>query len=228
MTISALTAAAFIAGVLVTLVIVMARQSSSRLENRNRVAAMLAAAKRYSLGDLTRPAPDYGDDDLGNVARAMDQAIRDLGRRVDTLERDRARMEAILASMIEGVLVVNEQGRLQLVNDAARRILKLEQGSLNHSYIEAIRHPGIVDHIGRALAGEETAGLELSVTRDTTRVLVARVAPVVTAGRGAVLVHARHHRAAQSRPGAPRLRRQRFARAAHAAHSHQGIRRSAA
>ena len=55
-------------------------------------------------------------------------------------------------------------------------------------YVEAIRHPGIVEHIGRALKGEETEGLELSVTRDTTRTLVARVAPVVTAGRGAVLV----------------------------------------
>ena len=188
MTVSALAAMAFIAGVVVTLAVVMARRSSADLENRDRVAAMLSAAKRYSLGDLTRPTPDYGDDDLGNVARAMDQAVHDLGRRVDTLERDRARMEAILASMIEGVLVVNEHGRLQLVNDAARRILKLEQGSIDHSYIEAIRHPGIVDHIGRALLGQETEGLELSVTRDTTRVLVARVAPVVAAGRGAVLV----------------------------------------
>jgi two-component system phosphate regulon sensor histidine kinase PhoR len=75
-----------------------------------------------------------------------------------------------------------------LVNDAARRLLKLEKGSLDHSYVEAIRHPGIVEHIGKALAGEETDGLELSVTRDTTRTLVARVAPVTTAGRGAVLV----------------------------------------
>ena len=41
------------------------------------------------------------------------------------LEPDRARMEAILGGMIEGVLVVNEQGRLQLANDAARRMLKL-------------------------------------------------------------------------------------------------------
>jgi two-component system phosphate regulon sensor histidine kinase PhoR len=97
-------------------------------------------------------------------------------------------MEAILSSMIEGVLVVNEQGRLQLVNDAARRLLKLEKESLDRSYVEAIRHPGIVEHIGRALAGEETGGLELSVTRDTTRTLVARVTPVVAAGRGAVLV----------------------------------------
>ncbi|MBM4247828.1 MAG: PAS domain-containing protein, partial [Deltaproteobacteria bacterium] len=179
---------AFAAGMLVTLAVTAARRSSAEAVNRGRVTTMLSAARRYSLGDLTRPSPDYGDDELGKVARAMDQAIHDLGRRIDTLERDRARMEAILASMIEGVLVVNEQGRLQLVNDAARRLLKLDQGAVNHSYIEAIRHPGIVDHIGRALVGEETDGLELSVTRDATRVLVARVAPVVASGRGAVLV----------------------------------------
>jgi two-component system, OmpR family, phosphate regulon sensor histidine kinase PhoR len=179
---------AFAAGVIVTLLVTAARRSSLDVENRGRVTTMLSAAKRYTLGDLTRPAPDYGDDDLGNVARAMDNAIHEIGRRVETLERDRARMEAILASMVEGVLVVNEQGRLQLVNEAARRILKLEKGSIDRSYIEAIRHPGIVEHIGRSLRGEQTEGLELSVTRDTTRVLVARVAPVITAGRGAVLV----------------------------------------
>ena len=118
----------------------------------------------------------------------MDQAVQELGRRVDSLARDRARMEAILSSMIEGVLVVDEQGRLQLVNDAARRILKLEQDAIDRPYVEAIRHPGIVDNIGRVLAGGDTSALELSVTRDTTRTLVAQVAPVVTAGRGAVLV----------------------------------------
>jgi two-component system phosphate regulon sensor histidine kinase PhoR len=184
----ALIALGFIAGVLLTLAVTAARRSTLAVHTRGRVTTMLSVAKRYSLGDLTRPSPDYEDDDLGRVARAMDEAVHSLGKRVDSLERDRARMEAILASMIEGVLVVNEHGRLQLVNEAARRILRLEQGSIDHSYIEAIRHPGIVEHIGRALAGKETGGLELSVTRETTRTLVARVAPVVTTGRGAVLV----------------------------------------
>jgi two-component system phosphate regulon sensor histidine kinase PhoR len=188
MTTSLIAILSFAGGVLVALVVMAARRSNEDAVNRGRVTTMLSAAKRYSLGDLTRPAPDYGDDNLGKVARAMDLAVHDLGRRVNTLERDRARMEAILASMIEGVLVVNEQGRLQLVNDAARRMLKLEKESIDRSYIEAIRHPGIVEHIGMALRGEDTDGLELSVTRDTTRVLIARVAPVVAAGRGAVLV----------------------------------------
>src|SRR5687768_14849360 len=163
-------------------------RSSKAAREDQRVNAIVAVARRYAPGDLSRPAPDYGDDDLGSVARGMDQAVQELGRRVESLARDRARMEAILSSMIEGVLVVDEQGRLQLVNDAARRILKLEKGSINHSYVEAIRHPGIVEHIARALAGGEISALELSVTRDTTRTLVAQVAPVVAAGRGAVLV----------------------------------------
>ena len=183
-----LMALAFAAGAALIIAVVAARRSARAVRDRGRVTTMLSVAKRYSLGDLTRPSPDYEDDDLGHVARAMDEAVHSLGKRVDSLERDRAQMEAILASMIEGVLVVNEHGRLQLVNDAARRILRLEQGSIDHSYIEAIRHPGIVQHIGRALAGEQPEGLELSVTRDSTRTLVARVAPVITTGRGAVLV----------------------------------------
>ena len=176
------------AGVALALAALALLRSARAGARSQRVEAILAVARRYALGDLSRPAPDYGDDDLGSVTRGMDQAAHELGRRVDSLARDRARMEAILSSMIEGVLVVDEQGRLQLVNDAARRILKLEQGAIDHSYVEAIRHPGIVEHIGRALGGGETSALELSVTRDTTRTLVAQVAPVVAAGRGAVLV----------------------------------------
>jgi two-component system phosphate regulon sensor histidine kinase PhoR len=118
----------------------------------------------------------------------MDGAVQVLGRRVDELSRDRTRMVAILSSMVEGVLVVDEQGRLQHVNDAARRMLRLDHDALNHSYVDAIRHPGIADQISRVLSGEQPEGLELSVTRDINRTLVARVAPVVAAGRGAVLV----------------------------------------
>jgi two-component system phosphate regulon sensor histidine kinase PhoR len=153
-----------------------------------RVAAMLAVAKRYAVGDLQRPLPDYGDDELGEVARAMDAAVQQLGRRVDELSRDRTRMVAILASMVEGVLVVDDQGRLQHVNDAARRMLNIYHDAINHSYLEAIRHPGLVDQLTRVLGGAQPEGLELSITRDVNRTLVSRVAPVIAAGRGAVLV----------------------------------------
>lgn len=155
---------------------------------RQRVAAIVSVARGYAAGDLQRPLPDHGDDEVGEVTRALNHAIQQLGRRVEELSRDRTRMAAVLASMVEGVLVVDDQGRLQHVNDAARRMLNLHHDATNHSYLEAIRHPGIVEQLSRVLAGESPASLELTVTREVNRTLVARVAPVVAAGRGAVLV----------------------------------------
>jgi two-component system, OmpR family, phosphate regulon sensor histidine kinase PhoR len=153
-----------------------------------RVNAILEVARRYTVGDLRRPSPDYGDDELGAVARAMDGAAQELGRRIEELARDRTRMVAILSGMVEGVLVVDEQGRLQHVNDAARRMLRMQHDALNRTYMEAIRHPGIVSEIKAVLSGQQSQGLEFSLIRDVSRTLVARVAPVVSAGRGAVLV----------------------------------------
>ncbi|MDP1569369.1 MAG: ATP-binding protein [Vicinamibacterales bacterium] len=153
-----------------------------------RAAAIVEVARRYAQGELARPHADYGDDELGVAARAMDTAVQELGRRLNELRRDRARMEAILGSMVEGVLVVDEEGKVQLVNEAARRMLRLEQDALGRAYVEAIRHPGIVEQLDRARDGRQPDGLEFAPARDPGRTLVARVAPVVAAGRGAVLV----------------------------------------
>jgi two-component system phosphate regulon sensor histidine kinase PhoR len=162
--------------------------SAFAARQRARAAAIVEVGRRYALGDLTRPGPDYGDDDLGVAARALDAAVHEQGRRLADLSRDRARMEAILGSMVEGVLVVDDSGRLQLVNNAARRMLRVEREAVGRPYVEAIRHPGIVEHFGRVLAGGTPQAFELAVSRDGARDLVARLAPVVAAGRGAVLV----------------------------------------
>jgi two-component system, OmpR family, phosphate regulon sensor histidine kinase PhoR len=179
---------AALAGAAVAAAILTARSVRAAAGRDARAVTMEAVARRYTVGDLSRPAPDYGDDDLGRVGRAMDAAVQELGRRVSELTRDRARMAAILSSMVEGVLVVDGQGRLQLVNEAARRLLKLEREATGRPYLEALRHPAISEQIGRTLRGDPADTLELNLALDRSRTLVARVAPVVTDGRGAVLV----------------------------------------
>ena len=75
-----------------------------------RVQAIAAVASRYAAGDFSRSARDFGTDEIGTVARVLDDSIRELGRRAAELSADRARMQAILAGMVEGVLVVNDAG----------------------------------------------------------------------------------------------------------------------
>ena len=156
---------------------------------RRRVRTIASAARRHDRGELTRPPLDYGDDELGIVARALDDSVQELGARVADLDRDRGRMAAILAGMIEGVIVIDPQGRLQLVNEAARQMLKLDDPGIGRHYLESVRHPAIAGLVGKALAGEPPEAMQLSPPRDSSRTIIARASPT-TAGtsQGAVLV----------------------------------------
>lgn len=153
-----------------------------------RVQAVAAVARRYSAGDLTRPTHDYGSDELGTVARVLDASVQDLGRRLEELSRDRAHMEAILSGMVEGVLVLDRQGRVQLVNRAAQEMLAVDASAVGRRYLEVIRHPDISAQLTAALRGSGVEPHELPLGRDSSRVFVARAAPVSAAGGGGAIL----------------------------------------
>ena len=119
-------------------------------------------------------------------------AMNGLTRRVSELETDRARMAAILSGMVEGVLVVDGDGRLRLVNEAARAMLNLESNLLGRHYVEAVRQPGVVAQLGAALKGENRPPIEVPLDAVSVaagpRMFRAQATPAVVEGAGAVLV----------------------------------------
>jgi two-component system phosphate regulon sensor histidine kinase PhoR len=163
---------------------------------RGRVQNIVGITQRISNGELTTRLRDGEPDELGEVGRAVDDAVQRVGQQVAELKRDRARMEAILGGMVEGVLTVGAQGQVQLVNDAARRMLRLDDSAIGRRYVELIRHPDINAQLARALNGDTPGGVELSLGRDLSHTLIARAAPVgapgsaagAFTGTGAVLV----------------------------------------
>jgi two-component system phosphate regulon sensor histidine kinase PhoR len=160
---------------------------SARIGRRVRLIA--GVARRYQDGDLTPPQLGFGDDELGAVARALDASVQDVGRRLTEQARDRARMEAILAGMVEGVIVVDPKARLQLVNDAARQMLKLDEVAMGRPYVETIRLPAIAELVAAVLRGRTPDVLQLSPPRDPSRTIMARAAPAAgTAAHGVILV----------------------------------------
>jgi two-component system phosphate regulon sensor histidine kinase PhoR len=153
-----------------------------------RVESIAAIARRYADGDLTRPSVGYGDDELGHVARALDAAAQQLGRRLSELAHDRRHLGAILSGMVEGVLVLDRQGRLLMANDAARTMLKLDDGAMGRRYQEWMRQPELFAQVAQALAGEAPGGVEFVLARDPSRTCVARAAPGGEPEGGAILV----------------------------------------
>jgi two-component system phosphate regulon sensor histidine kinase PhoR len=160
---------------------------SARIGKRVRLIAHVA--QRYREGDLTTPHLGFGDDELGSVARALDESVQEVGRQLRQQGRDRARMEAILAGMIEGVIVVDAQARLQLVNAAARRMLALEDVAIGRPYVEMIRLPAIAELVASVLSGGTPEARQFAPPRDSTRTIMASATPAATsAEHGVILV----------------------------------------
>jgi two-component system phosphate regulon sensor histidine kinase PhoR len=160
---------------------------SARIGRRVRLIAQLA--ERYQQGDLTPPPLGFGDDELGTVARALNDSVQEVGRRLAEQARDRARMEALLAGMVEGVIVVDSQGRLQLVNRAAQHMLRLDSVAIGRPYVETIRLPAIAELVAAVLSGRAANPVQLSPPRDPSRTIMATAAPAAgTSAYGVVLV----------------------------------------
>jgi two-component system phosphate regulon sensor histidine kinase PhoR len=180
-----LAAFGFVAGTLAALVLT----AIFSFPLTRRLRAIEDRARRYAAGSIARTVPDYEEDEIGSVSRMLDSLTEDLTTRLAGLEADRARMAAILSGMVEGVIVVNEHGRLQLVNEAARRLLRLDDALEGRHYPEIVRHPAVSGQIAAALAGQPPGSVELTGVHDTSQTLIARVAGVrVASGRAAVVV----------------------------------------
>jgi two-component system phosphate regulon sensor histidine kinase PhoR len=162
-----------------------------------RLNRLATGARRYAAGEIAAPPSDREDDEIGTVASALDTAVRQLADRAAELARDRARMEAIVGGMAEGVVVTDDRGRVRLVNAAARRMLRIEGEVIGRHYLECVRHPAVVSQIAAA-TGTGPRVADPPIVHDGTRVFVARAAPVEGAAaadgavpaehRGAVLV----------------------------------------
>jgi len=128
---------------------------------------------------------------IRRVETVAAETTQRLVQQVNDLTVDRSRAEAILAGMVEGVLVVDAGGRLRLINDAARRMLHLEDIALVRHYVEAVRHPAIVQQLGAALRAERPQPTEVAVGN---RIFSAQATPAkavsvaAETGGGAVLV----------------------------------------
>ncbi|MXZ70964.1 MAG: HAMP domain-containing protein [Acidobacteria bacterium] len=153
-----------------------------------RVRTIAEAAQRYRQGDLTPPVGNYGNDEIGTVARALDVSVQELGRRLAELSRNRRLTDAILGSMSEGVLVVNARGRVQMANDAVCEMLQIPETPVDHHYVELIRHPDVAKQIGRALEAGGSSRVEITLSTEPVKICLASAAPYTAQDEPGVVI----------------------------------------
>ncbi|MGD0516701.1 MAG: ATP-binding protein [Thermoguttaceae bacterium] len=83
-------------------------------------------AKRFARGNLTHKLPLTGSQEISDLAETLNQMAAELDEKINHVVDQRNEREAILSSMIEGVLAVDTQERLIRLNQTAARLIGLD------------------------------------------------------------------------------------------------------
>lgn len=145
------------------------------------------AALRIAGGEfLTEIAVD-SKDELGTLARQMEQMSSRLEEQLLLIESERNHVTAILKSMSEGVLVTDLEGRIVGTNPSLLEMFALEANPTGKRPLEVIRNTEV--HEGIQLVLKESRSRESEV-RIADKTLLARFALIGTAGNpeGVVVV----------------------------------------
>lgn len=129
-------------------------------------------------------------DDVGVLTNRLVQLTSFSQERIQALESERAKVGAVLDSMVEGVIALDHQGLVMLMNPSARRILDIGQDSVvGQSLLEVIRHRGLSDlvEVCRSLKPNEQCRREVALQLPVQRILEVNAMPLPDT-QGIVLV----------------------------------------
>ncbi len=123
------------------------------------IEQMRDTAQRFASGELDLRVPVPKQIELAELADSLNEMARQLQRRFETITKQRNESEAILSSMVEGVLAVDSSSHIVSVNQAAASFLGIDADKAQGRNVEeTIRNPDlqkyVQDILSEAVPGE--------------------------------------------------------------------------
>ena len=152
---------------------------------------MSSVARSIAAGDFSKYPSMTSKNEVGDLARALRHMSDQVRLRIQEVVSSRSRLEAVLLSMFDGVMVVDSSGAILLMNEALRILFGISEDPVGKRPLEVVRNADIQDVVDRTLGrtrGVESKELSLVVPAEKTFLIHAT--PVVQDNKtgGAVLV----------------------------------------
>ncbi len=153
-----------------------------------RLRGLMGVAARMATGDLSARSRLQGTDEVSELGRTLDHLAESLNRSLGELRDDRDLLGGILESMREGVLVLDAQHRILVVNTSLREMLLLDANLVGRSAIEVVRNADLQKLVEGVLAGEGFARAEIEVSGMKPRHLLVNANRLTGEQAGVLLV----------------------------------------
>ncbi len=134
-------------------------------------------------GNLDARVKEVATDELGSLAESLNTTADALQGTIDALRKEKNRVAAILEGMRAGVLVIDSEGRITLMNPVLGRILQADlKESLGRKLIEVVRNAELKSILDRVLADKKEATAIVEMALGTRRSFEVVAVPLGEAG----------------------------------------------
>jgi two-component system phosphate regulon sensor histidine kinase PhoR len=125
-----------------------------------------------SQGRLERRLRWETRDERGEIAASINRMARQMRERESQATREKEQLEAVLASMVEGVLVLDHAGHVVLANPRFREMLGAWGEVEGRLVAEVVRFPSIERALDEARGAARQLAYELDIVSDTNQDVV--------------------------------------------------------
>ncbi len=111
-------------------------------------------AEQFALGNFSTRLPVPESEEIADLTRAMNDMAEHLSRRITTITDQRNKLEAVLSSMLEGVVAVDPNGNIVQLNKAAAEIFDTSlDTAVSKSIMEMSRNHQLQNFVQQAVSG---------------------------------------------------------------------------
>jgi len=148
-----------------------------------RIEGIRMFSEKVAHGNLDARVKEVTSDELGSLAESLNTTADALQGTIDALRDEKNRVAAILEGMRAGVLVIDSESRITLMNPVLGRILQADlKESLGRKVIEVVRNAELKGILDRVLADKKEATAIVEMALGTRRSFEVVVVPLGEAG----------------------------------------------
>ena len=156
------------------------------------VRELTGTVNRMAAGDLSARLIPATQDEIGQLTNAFNHMAEQLQDKINALTAEQNRVSVILEHMADGIIIVDTQGQVKMINPAAARLLGVsQQDAANHSFAEVVRQHQMIE-LWQKSQQETDQGKEyvemIETSRAEGRTLQVIITPIIGAAAASRLV----------------------------------------
>ena len=136
-------------------------------------------SQEIAQGNFRHKLKIQSNDEIGELSHALNKMSMALENKIKEISEDKAKMETVLTSVIEGIAAIDKNGKIILYNDAFERIVEFPRDkAIGKYHWEIIRHNALNELVKKALQKNQRMAQEIMILFPQEKTFKVSVTPL--------------------------------------------------